>query len=598
MSNHAADRWRRAGMQALVIVLLGPLLASIPPVTASPVEGDDPYIDTAVALEGTPLVALALTSFSSARASWLAVIDTDGKTPPDIVTLPAYRGNYRPIAADTTRRIVYLGNQDAVFAYHLATRTLRATALPPGVFVGTLVVHARTGRLYVWASTGPAWDEGRTHIIEPDGVHVGEMEGEVVAIEPDLDYLYIRVPITTSSQPDRAEPGLLRAVNIGTGQTVAEAIVAGQQPGATFTRPIVDQRRNRLVAIAFPASGGSQLGYPDWRPTQLNILDSRDLSTIWSGPIRPLQARENQNVPLIGVNSATGRIYLASSSDASTLSTFGCLPPWEQPICSAWDRAAGGLVAIDRVRNRLYFARSERYNEHVAGMGRDTLLWLAVADGETETVRRLVPVHTPGRAPAALAPVAPLASDPDHRYFPETGHTIVGPFRHAWDERGGLAVLGYPLTESFPIGEGSELYVRDVTVQYFERGRLELHESFTSLQGSGTVTAQRLGLQFAAVRPPVPASSSAPERVRFDTYGHTVADGFKAFWDANGGVAAFGYPLTEEFRDINPTDGREYTVQYFERARFEYHPEHRGTAHEVQLGLLGRQVLGGRGWLR
>ncbi|MCS7050576.1 MAG: hypothetical protein NZL87_03080, partial [Thermomicrobium sp.] len=36
-------------------------------------------------------------------------------------------------------------------------------------------------------------------------------------------------------------------------------------------------------------------------------------------------------------------------------------------------------------------------------------------------------------------------------------------------------------------------------------------------------------------------------------------------------------------------------MQYFERARFEYHPEHRGTPYEVLLGLLGREYLQARG---
>jgi hypothetical protein len=46
----------------------------------------------------------------------------------------------------------------------------------------------------------------------------------------------------------------------------------------------------------------------------------------------------------------------------------------------------------------------------------------------------------------------------------------------------------------------------------------------------------------------------------------------------------FGYPISEEF-----TEGG-YIVQYFERARFEWHPENTGTSYEVLLGLLGREV--------
>jgi hypothetical protein len=83
---------------------------------------------------------------------------------------------------------------------------------------------------------------------------------------------------------------------------------------------------------------------------------------------------------------------------------------------------------------------------------------------------------------------------------------------------------------------------------------------------------------------------TGPERVFFPQTGHTLAYGFKSFWERNGGLAVFGYPLTEEFDEYNGT-GQRHTVQYFERARFEYYPELRGSPFEVQLGLIGREVL-------
>ena len=54
--------------------------------------------------------------------------------------------------------------------------------------------------------------------------------------------------------------------------------------------------------------------------------------------------------------------------------------------------------------------------------------------------------------------------------------------------------------------------------------------------------------------------------------------------------------LSAAFREINAADGRAYLTQYFERARFEYHPEHVGTAYEL-LGLLGNDLLRAKGWL-
>ena len=64
-----------------------------------------------------------------------------------------------------------------------------------------------------------------------------------------------------------------------------------------------------------------------------------------------------------------------------------------------------------------------------------------------------------------------------------------------------------------------------------------------------------------------------------------------------GGLAIYGYPISEEIPELSPTDGQTYTVQYFERNRLEYHPE-LPEAYRVSLGLLGVQVLQQRGWIR
>src|SRR5690606_3286924 len=69
----------------------------------------------------------------------------------------------------------------------------------------------------------------------------------------------------------------------------------------------------------------------------------------------------------------------------------------------------------------------------------------------------------------------------------------------------------------------------------------------------------------------------------FPETGHHLVYGFKAYWEQNGGLPVFGYPLTEEFREHGQT------VQYTERQRFEYHPELTGTPYEVLLGRLGAE---------
>jgi hypothetical protein len=66
---------------------------------------------------------------------------------------------------------------------------------------------------------------------------------------------------------------------------------------------------------------------------------------------------------------------------------------------------------------------------------------------------------------------------------------------------------------------------------------------------------------------------------------HLIGKPFRSFWRNRGGLLIFGLPIGEAVTE----NGR--LVQYFERARFELHPELAGTAYEVQLGHLGVQAL-------
>jgi hypothetical protein len=70
-------------------------------------------------------------------------------------------------------------------------------------------------------------------------------------------------------------------------------------------------------------------------------------------------------------------------------------------------------------------------------------------------------------------------------------------------------------------------------------------------------------------------------------------DHFQGFWSGNGGLYQFGYPVAPG-RVERAADGRERLVQYFERARFEYHPEQAGTKYDVLLGLLGNELTAPR----
>ena len=73
----------------------------------------------------------------------------------------------------------------------------------------------------------------------------------------------------------------------------------------------------------------------------------------------------------------------------------------------------------------------------------------------------------------------------------------------------------------------------------------------------------------------------------FPETGKTVQGRFLAYWDSHGGLAQQGFPISSEMSERSDTDGRTYTVQYFERAVFELHPENQ-PPYDVLLSLLGR----------
>jgi hypothetical protein len=165
-------------------------------------------------------------------------------------------------------------------------------------------------------------------------------------------------------------------------------------------------------------------------------------------------------------------------------------------------------------------------------------------------------------------------------YFPETGYFVAPDFYAYWQEHGGLALLGLPISDR--MREVDEVTGEEYTAQYFERARIEKHPALDNVIVMGRLAA--------LVRAPEPAVGPIEGARFFPETGHNVSGPFLAFWEGNGGLAVFGYPITEEIKETDPQSGNEYLVQYFERSRFEYHPEFAGTPNEVLLGLLGVQV--------
>ena len=163
----------------------------------------------------------------------------------------------------------------------------------------------------------------------------------------------------------------------------------------------------------------------------------------------------------------------------------------------------------------------------------------------------------------------------DCRFFDETGHWVCGDFLEFYDERGGLEIFGYPLTEA------EEDLARGLRVQYFQRARMELHS-----YNPGRYRVQlgllvdELGYLYPSATPEEIPALSDPNHQYFPQTGHVVSYAFLRYFREKGGVDIFGYPRSE----ILYEDG--YYVQYFQRARMEWRPEN-AVGSQVRLTDIG-----------
>jgi hypothetical protein len=176
--------------------------------------------------------------------------------------------------------------------------------------------------------------------------------------------------------------------------------------------------------------------------------------------------------------------------------------------------------------------------------------------------------------------------------FPETGKTVCDRFLAYWQANGGLAQQGLPLTD--PFVEVNPTDGKPYLTQYFERARFEAHPENQPPYDVllGLLGREQLLAKYNA--PPTAGMVGNPlgaNCATFEQTGKRVCGVFLDYWQQHGGLAQQGLPLTDLFLETNPTDGKQYPTQYFERARFEYHAENVGTPYAVLLGLLGREQL-------
>jgi hypothetical protein len=199
------------------------------------------------------------------------------------------------------------------------------------------------------------------------------------------------------------------------------------------------------------------------------------------------------------------------------------------------------------------------------------------------TIRRLSPlVVAVALLVAGFAAWAPSASAAEGRQcFAETDKCVNPLFARYWQAHGGLAINGYPISDELvQTLENGQPY----TVQYFERARFEYHPENDE---ANRVLLGQFGRQLHPADPPTGPRLDSDYFV--PPVGHNIFGRFLEYWQDNGGFRQFGLPLTERFRE-RLEDGKEYEVQYFERARFEAHPENTAP-YDVLLGQFGRTIL-------
>jgi hypothetical protein len=159
---------------------------------------------------------------------------------------------------------------------------------------------------------------------------------------------------------------------------------------------------------------------------------------------------------------------------------FGGEATFGRPLNQAYRDANGMLVQ--------YFQRARfelNESEHVKPIDPD---W---AEGQTPEVYldrvHLAPIGQQVTAGRTFDRV-PDPRQPDVRYFPQTGHTLGGPFRTLWETRGEI-FFGQPISEVFTENIGG----RPTRVQYFTHWRFEQ-------EGNGPVRLGLLGEEALKIR--------------------------------------------------------------------------------------------------
>jgi hypothetical protein len=175
--------------------------------------------------------------------------------------------------------------------------------------------------------------------------------------------------------------------------------------------------------------------------------------------------------------------------------------------------------------------------------------------------------------------VVPASPGAGTRYFAATGHNLAEPFRSRWEQAGGEAVLGAPLSEErYTSGAGGVLQSFENAVLLYDPSQ----EPPLAVRGEPMGKLAWAELVDGSAREPVAGCPPDDAMCQFfPETGHTLREPFASFWNAQGGAPLFGPPVSEPFAD--PAEPN-VQVQVFESATLE------NRAGVVALRPMGRYL--------
>ena len=74
----------------------------------------------------------------------------------------------------------------------------------------------------------------------------------------------------------------------------------------------------------------------------------------------------------------------------------------------------------------------------------------------------------------------------------------------------------------------------------------------------------------------------------FPETGNCISGRFRTYWEQQGGIPVFGFPITRLEPEQNRDTGQMHLTQWFEHARFELHPEN-PAPYDVEFNVVVRR---------